>query len=117
MNDDGILVHLCSDRDWASAQSSGALRPESLDDVGFVHLSTPEQVHLPANRLYRGRTDLVLLQVDSTRVGAPVRWEPGAPGDPEAMLFPHLYGPLPTDAVVGVRAYRPRPDGQFGAVD
>lgn len=117
MNHDGILVHLCSDRDWVSAQARGALRPESLHSVGFVHLSTPQQVHLPANRLYRGRTDLVLLQVDPAKVAAPVRWEPGVPGDPDAMLFPHLYGPLPVDAVLGVRVYRPGPDGAFGPAD
>jgi uncharacterized protein (DUF952 family) len=29
------------------------------------------------------------------------------------MLFPHLYGPLPTDAVIRVTAYRPAPDGTF----
>jgi len=117
MNRDGILVHLCSDRDWVSAQARGALCPESLNSVGFVHLSTPQQVHLPANRLYRGRTDLLLLQVDPAKAAAPVRWEPGVPGDPEAMLFPHLYGPLPVGAVLGVRAYRPGPDGAFGPAD
>ncbi|MEB3030926.1 DUF952 domain-containing protein [[Mycobacterium] nativiensis] len=117
MNHDGILVHLCSGQDWALAQERGALCPESLDAVGFVHLSTPQQVHLPANRLYRGRTDLVLLQVDPAEVAAPVRWEPGVPGDPDAMLFPHLYGPLPVGAVVGVSAYRPGPDGAFPAAD
>lgn len=110
----GDLVHLCCSGDWERAQASGTLRPESLHSVGFVHLSTLQQVHLPANRLYRGRADLVLLQVDPAKVGAPVRWELGAPGDPEAMLFPHLYGPLPVAAVIGVRDYRPGPDGVFG---
>ena len=113
----GVLVHLCGTAEWADAQASGALTPESLRTVGFVHLSTPQQVHLPANRLYRDRTDLVLLQVDPAKLAAPVRWEPGVPSDPEAMLFPHLYGPLPVDAVIGVRAYRPGPDGAFGPVD
>lgn len=116
MKHSSVLVHLCSAREWASAQASDALRPESLGSVGFVHLSTPQQVHLPANRLYRGRTDLVLLQVDPAKVGAPVVWEPGVPGDPESMLFPHLYGPLPIGAVIGVTQYRPGPDGAFAAV-
>jgi uncharacterized protein (DUF952 family) len=108
-----VLVHLCSVHDWLTAQVHGELRPESLAGVGFVHLSTPEQVHLPANRLYRGRDDLVLLHIDPDRLNAPVRWEPGVATDPESMLFPHLYGPLPVDAVIAVTRYRPGPDGGF----
>lgn len=108
-----VLVHLCSVDDWSSAQVRGELRPDSLATVGFVHLSTPEQVHLPANRLYRGRGDLVLLHIDPSRLNAPVRWEHGVTTDPESMLFPHLYGPLPASAVIAVTRYRPGPDGDF----
>ncbi|OBJ71377.1 DUF952 domain-containing protein [Mycobacterium sp. 1274756.6] len=108
-----VLVHLCGAAEWAAAQRRGTLHPASLDEVGFVHLSTPAQVHLPANRLYRGRTDLLLLQVNPEDLADPVRWEPGVPTDPAAMLFPHLYGPLPTAAVSAVQAYRPGPDGLF----
>ena len=32
------------------------------------------------------------------------------------MLFPHLYGPLPVEAVIRVTAYRPGPDGTFSPV-
>ncbi|BBZ75383.1 glutathione S-transferase [Mycolicibacterium anyangense] len=108
-----FLLHLCGRRDWDNAQADGELRPVSLAEVGFVHLSAPYQVHLPANRLYSGRTDLVLLQIDPSRLAAPLRWEPGVPTDPEAMVFPHLYGPLPVDAVVEVTDYRPAADGRF----
>lgn len=89
--------------------------PDTYDAVGFVHLSTPAQVHLPANRLFSGRTDLVLLRLDPARLASPVRWEPGVPSDPQSMLFPHLYGPLPTAAVTAVLDYRPGPDGTFEA--
>jgi uncharacterized protein (DUF952 family) len=108
-----ILMHLCSARAWSSALACGQVRPESLASAGFVHLSAPQQVHLPANRLYRGREELVLLHIDPARLDSPVRWEPGVPTDPESMLFPHLYGPLPVTAVTKVTAYRPGPDGTF----
>lgn len=107
------LVHLCGQRDWDAARAAGQVRPESLRAVGFVHLSTQRQVHLPANRIFAGRSDLVLLYVDRAALGAPLRWEPGVPGDPESMLFPHLYGPLPVGAVLGVRPYPPGRDGRF----
>ncbi len=108
-----FLLHLCGQGDWEAAAAAGELCPPSLGEVGFIHLSTPEQVHLPANRLYAGRTDLVLLQIDPQRLDAPVRFEPGVPTDPESMRFPHLYGALPAVAVTNVTAYRPGPDGRF----
>lgn len=107
------LVHLCPAAEWSAARARGDMRPESLNSTGFVHLSTPSQVHLPANRLYRGREDLVLLHIDPARLDAPLRWEAGVPSDPQSMPFPHLYGPLPVRAVTNVTAYRPRSDGTF----
>lgn len=91
----------------------GRTPPGLTRDVGFVHLSAPEQVHLPANRLYAGRTDLVLLMIDPSKLTDPVRWEPGVLTDPESMLFPHLYGPLPVAAVTSVTSYLPGDDGRF----
>jgi uncharacterized protein (DUF952 family)/GNAT superfamily N-acetyltransferase len=83
------------------------LRPPSVASAGFVHLSTPDQVHVPAEALYPGRRDLVLLVVDPSRLTDPVRWEPGRPEDPAGMVFPHLYGPLPTTAVIAAVPYLP----------
>lgn len=112
-----VLVHLCSADEWERAQKAGAHTPESLTGAGFVHLSSPQQVHLPANRLYAERSDLVLLRIDAARLTSPVRWEPGVPSDPDGMVFPHLYGPLPADAVISVTAYLPGADGSFAPLD
>jgi uncharacterized protein (DUF952 family)/ribosomal protein S18 acetylase RimI-like enzyme len=97
------LLHLCTPADWRAALDTGALHPAGP----FVHLSYPEQVHLPAQRLFPGRRDLLLLVVDPARLPDPVREEPGDPADPAGMRFPHLYGPLPARAVVAVVPYRP----------
>lgn len=112
----GVLVHLCGAAEWSRARDRGGIHPgprDAASEAAFIHLSTLEQVHLPANRLYRGRTDLVLLYIDPSALDSPVRWEPGVATDPESMLFPHLYGPLPVRAVISVTAYLPGPDGLF----
>jgi uncharacterized protein (DUF952 family) len=102
-----VLLHLIEPGEWRDALHTGAVRPPSLADVGFIHLSTPDQVHVPAGLLFPGRRDLVLLVVDPARLTDPVRFEPGDPADPASMRFPHLFGPLPTTAVVAVVPYRP----------
>lgn len=98
------LVHLIEPAAWRAALDTGAIAP---GPDGFVHLSRPDQVHLPAGRLFPGRRDLVLLVVDESRLTAPLRAEPGHPDDPPGELFPHLYGPLPVTAVVATVPYRP----------
>ena len=102
-----VFLHLIEPADWRAALSAGAVAPPSLESVGFVHLSRPDQVHLPAQRLYPGRRDLLLLVVDPRRLSDPVRFEPGRPTDPASMRFPHLYGPLPVTAVIAAVPYRP----------
>ncbi len=111
-----VLVHMCGLADWEAASAAGEHRPASLSEAGFVHLSGVEQVHLPANRLYAGRTDLVLLYLNPALLRAPVRWEPGVATDPESMRFPHLYGPLPMAAVIAVTNYVAGADGRFPAL-
>jgi uncharacterized protein (DUF952 family) len=108
-----ILVHIIGREDWDRAVASGSdHRPDDVDQVGFIHLSTPEQVLVPANRFHAGRTDLVLLVIDPDRLAGEVRWEEGVP--PEGDLrFPHLYGPLELHAVREVIDFPPGPDGRF----
>ncbi|MGV9481019.1 DUF952 domain-containing protein [Gordonia aichiensis] len=111
------LIHLISRADWRAARGDSHLRPPSLDNVGFVHLSTPHQVHLPANRFYADEQELLALVIDTASLDAEIRWEPGVDDDPDAMLFPHLYGPLPLAAVADVITYPRGGDGAFGPFD
>lgn len=113
MTGSDLLLHITTAAPWRVALADGAHVVPSLRSEGFIHLSSPEQVHLPANRLYAGRDDLLLLVIDPARLDAEVRWEPGVPGDPDAMRFPHLYGPLPVAAVTSVVPWRPGPSGEF----
>lgn len=107
------LLHLCAPVTWRMALAAGTVAPPSLLTEGFVHLSTPAQVQVPANELYAGRSDLVMLVIDPARLPGELRFEPARPPAPAGMRFPHHYGLVPTGAVVAVLPYRPGPDGRF----
>lgn len=117
-----MIYHILSKREWESAQQRGGYAPPSLADEGFIHCSTARQVVHVANAFYRGRTDLVLLQIDENRIKPEVRWE--APAGPAADtvsqtdLFPHIYGPLNLDAVASVLNFQPDPaTGAFSSLN
>ncbi|MEV6601853.1 DUF952 domain-containing protein [Actinoplanes sp. NPDC051346] len=112
-----MILHFCPRAEWEAAVAAGTYRAASLDTQGFIHCSTPEQVHIPATLLARGRTDLVLLILDEKLLRAPVVWEDGDPPDPGGMQFPHLYAPIPVEAVTAVHEWRPEPDGSFQPPD
>jgi uncharacterized protein (DUF952 family) len=76
----------------------------SDDDVrdGFIRLSALHQLAGTLARHCKGRTDLVLIELDAGALGEELRWERSRGGD----LFPHLYAPLSTAAARRVRALR-----------
>jgi len=102
------ILHICTAEDWQSAQAAGEYRAGSLKTEGFIHCSRPEQILGVANRYYAGRTDLLLLWIDPSKLAAELRWEPS-----EGEVYPHLYGSLDLHAVVQVSAFPPDTDGVF----
>lgn len=105
--------HLAERSHWEQALASGvydrSTRGASLAEVGFVHASYPEQLPGVVAAVYaQAHEEMVVLEIDVTRLGeaTPVRVEPGDPDDPGAERYPHLYGPLPVDAVVRTRSAR-----------
>jgi uncharacterized protein (DUF952 family) len=111
------ILHFCSRLDWQAAVAAGEYSADTLATEGFIHCSTAELVHVPANLLARGRTDLVLLEIDETRLAEPPRDEPGDPSDPASPVFPHIYAPIPVAAVVRVHDFPPGADGSFTVPD
>jgi uncharacterized protein (DUF952 family) len=96
-----LIYHIASAADWEQARQDGeyttSTRGMSLAVQGFIHASTAPQVAPVANAFYGDDQDLVVLVIDTGRLGPELRYEP-VPGwdDP----FPHIYGPLNVDAVV-----------------
>ena len=109
-----FIYHIATVADWERAVRDGqytmSTRGLTLAEQGFIHASTAEQVPLVAETFYRGAPDLLLLVIDTDRVGPEIRYE-HVPG--QASPYPHIYGPLNLDAVVETRPFAPAPDGQF----
>ncbi len=108
----GWLYHLALRSEWQAARAEGgyrrSTRGRSFDEVGFVHLSAAQQVAATAGRFYADLSagELLLLTLDPQRLaaaGLEVRWEPAPPG---GELFPHLYAPLPLQAVLLAEPWR-----------
>ncbi len=109
----GPLLHLAVAAEWERARARGSYERSTIDtslaDEGFVHCSFAHQVQATADRYYRGRDDIVLLVVDPDRLDAEVRVEEASNGEG----FPHVYGPIPVDAVTSARPVPMGPDGRL----
>ena len=107
MTDDQPIFHMALPDDWAAAFGTGeyrmSTRDVTLEQEGFIHCSTREQIEDTANRFYADLDQLVLLTIDPELVPSAVVWEPPAPD--VDVLFPHIYGALPVPAVVHARAW------------
>jgi glutathione S-transferase len=96
------IYHLALRDEWQQALDGGvayrrSTLGKSLEAEGYIHCSFARQVQAIADLVYHGRHDVVLLEIDPARVKAEVRVE-GPDGGEQG--FPHIYGPLPIEAVV-----------------
>jgi len=84
---------------WDAALAKGRFEGAGVDLAdGFIHFSTANQAGETARRYFKDQADLVVLEVDTARLGPHLKWEPSRGGD----LFPHLYGALACELVTAV---------------
>jgi glutathione S-transferase len=110
----GFIYHVAKTADWEQAKRDGeyriSTRGRSLDDEGFIHASTEEQVAPVANVVYGDDDGLVVLVIDTDLVTPQIRYE-SVPGWNKP--FPHIYGPLNADAVTRLLPLGRQADGSF----
>ena len=113
-----MILHLLSRDSWVEAQAHGQLIAPSVAIEGFAHCSTEHQMVDVANKYYRGTSNMVLLNVDPTKLTSELKFEPpahidGSPALPHESLFPHIYGPINLDAVIEVIDFPCDKRGEF----
>ena len=102
------IQHIAVADEWQDALESGeyiwSTRGMTIEQVGYLHASFPEQVRPTLERFYADvDAPLVLLTLDTDAIvaaGLEVRVEPAVPGEDDSEKFPHVYGgALPTSCV------------------
>lgn len=105
-----MIYHVVMESDFRTHLHDRAYTPPSLDDAGFVHCAGETSVLPVANDYYAGVSGrLLLLQIDPSKLTCETRYESAAPmagaGSSHlasAAQFPHVYGPINAEGIVGV---------------
>ena len=108
------IYHLVPRDDWEAAGGDAEYSAASLSSEGFIHCSKDhEQLFAVARRLYRDRTDMLALELDTGALTSPIKEEPSRSGE----IYPHIYGPINKTAVVKVLALATDGAGEYSLVE
>lgn len=104
-----ITLHLAHVDVWLRQVRSGTYVPEAFGQEGFIHCTDGlDRAIEVGNRYYQGDPrQYCLLVIECAKVMAPIVYEDAK------RVYPHIYGPLNTDAVTNVLAVERDPDGRF----
>lgn len=94
-----VIYHIATAESWEAAAASGQYVHPSLDAEGFIHCAQEQQVAGVLERYFSGQTGLRKLVIDTDKLSSRLiyDWSPSTRD-----TFPHIYGPINTDAVVEV---------------
>ena len=112
-----LFLHLTTKQAWEDALAVGvyslSTKGKTLEEVGFIHGSFPDQLEDVASFVFTGSTEeLVVLHLDINKLeanGLIVRIEDGGNGK----MYPHIYGALPCDLVDRVSSARMSENGNL----
>jgi uncharacterized protein (DUF952 family) len=102
------VYHLVLRSSWGTNPTED-YQAASLATEGFIHCCYAAQVARSANRFHADAGDLLMLEIDPSRLTSPLRAEPAGSGE----RFPHVYGPINRQAVVSAQALHSDPRGQW----
>jgi uncharacterized protein (DUF952 family) len=105
-----MIYHITTERGWQIAREMGEYRAHSLQDEGFIHCSTSDQIPKIVAAFYQDQPDLVVLAIVPEQLNSPVKWEQphhprteNVPKVTEIETFPHIYGAINLESVISVK--------------
>jgi len=94
-----IIYHITTADEWKKACFDSLYEAPSLHTEGFIHCSTENQVKGVLERYFQGKTKLLKLVIDTDKLESKLKFELAPSVNEE---FPHVYGPINIEAVIGV---------------
>lgn len=91
-----IIYHITEKIFFEAQINGGQYISVGYKEEGFIHLSTKKQVENTLKRYYADKKGLVLLQIEAEKVAEILKYELATNGE----LFPHIYGPIPIEAIM-----------------
>lgn len=95
------VYHIIDAAVWEIAKEESFYEPDSLKKDGFIHLCRKNQIQSVINRYYPNQTRLLLLEINPLKLKHELKYEMVYENE---ALYPHLYGPLNTSAVMSTKA-------------
>ncbi len=91
------IFHIVLPEVWA-AFDDDIYEHATLASEGFIHCSFDRQLDGVIERYYSGVDKVILLEIDSDKLTSEFVTEPSTGGE----IYPHIYGPIDRDAIVGI---------------
>lgn len=86
---------------WETYSDKSEYVSRTYGSEGFIHATKGDELlQKVANRVYPDFTEgLLVLEIEEARIKAEVLYEEASDG----LMYPHIYGPLNTDAIISVK--------------
>ena len=105
-----MIVHCMEKKAYEKQKNEKFICYEELGEDGFLHNSEVRHLHLVLPRFENKKEDYVLLCIDESKLIHELKCEysPSLQRD-----FPHIYGPINTDAIIEVLDYLKDENGKY----
>lgn len=107
-----LTYHATPKDHWEASDAAEPYVSNGFADEGFIHCTDSSEGLPDVLTTYYKDTpgDWVVLTIEKDRISSEIRYD-----DPDN-VFPHIYGPLNRNAIVGVRDIARSDDGAFLAL-
>lgn len=105
-----LLFHITTKDNWKEYKTNGNYEPKTLESEGFIKCSSGNQLEDTANRIFSDKDEILLLVIDVSLVREDIKYEED---EDTGKKYPHIYGPLSTNAIIDKIAIQAEENGTF----